>query len=169
MIFDDRLCTKLLNECCVDKTDCDENCNILTLKYLCCDNIKGFKGYAKPSLVDAIRISSKKENYFVLVEIKNSPIAKNIKKEEIEKQLTSTVDYLEDNYIETLSNGIKFFISISPTKNTTSLKKLEDLIFQAKLGLFFNTIYKYKSKKRPTTYSIKSNIVFCDETDKKCN
>ncbi len=163
------LCNKCLNECCSDKTGCNiKNCNQLVLKYFCCDDIKGQKGYQRQSFIDAIRISEK-NNICVLVEIKNRPVS-NIDKEEIAKQLNSTIDYLEDNFHELLKNGIKFFVSISPSsqKNSKNIEDLEEAIALCKLGVFYNTFYKHKSKNKPITYRIKSNIIFCDETDFQC-
>lgn len=163
------LCNKCLNECCSDKTDCNiSNCNQLVLKYFCCDDITGQKGYQRQSFIDAIKIS-KKNNVCVLVEIKNRPIS-NIDKDEVKKQLNSTIDYLEINSSEILKNGIKFFVSISPSpkKNSKNIEELQEAIASCKLGIFYNTFYKYKSKNKPITYNIKSNIIFCDETDFQC-
>ena len=77
---------------------------------------------------------------------------------------------MESNFYEILKNGMKFFVSISPSpkKNSKNIEELEEAIASCKLGIFYNTFYKYKSKNKPITYNIKSNIIFCDETDYKC-
>ena len=87
---------------------------------------KKSKRIPKQSFIDdAIRVSDK-DKTCILVEIKNRPVS-NIGKDEVKKQLNSTIDYLESNFYEILKNGMKFFISISPSpkKNPKKIEELE--------------------------------------------
>ena len=145
MIFNNSLlCNKTLEQCCKDKFGCDGIfCLNLRLKYLSCDDVEGFKGSERISLVDAVRLSDKKDGKFILVEIKNSPI-KNLTPCDVKKQLESSIKYLKKEYYDSLLNGVKFFLALSPQKNkNTDTKNLKEKIKLYRFSMFFNKNYKF--------------------------
>ena len=170
MIFNNNICNTALCDCCKTKCkDINHFKSVFTLTYVKTDTVPtseySLEHGTRLKSVDCFRASNSSPHPFILVEIKNSPLS-NLTCSEILEQISGTITYLKIKYVDTLKNGIRFFLSVSCQKNATKLDKIKAKILQSKLDMFYDTTFKIVINY--ISYKIPSKIITCPETETYC-